>query len=409
MWDKWINRFIIDYYMDFYAPKERQMYLPDLTHLSSIDNCVIGGEIGLKYLLGDEPLATDSCIVFTRTLVDTARELTDLIYMRTEIPLTVAKTSVPNREINITVSGRQVTSVYPISTTLREAVRKRVQYWNGIERKMADVEFKLVSPYLYMIEYLGQYIDPLYIGDRESIETMLNKLAQKIEWPDIPIANLSHMVARIKNAEFLKYMNDRLFVYITETSAHRNQKTRDSEFNIYIITKLPFDDELEVLADLGCDKPRIHNIQLPGLLFFPKITTKFKRGAIIYHLHIYTIASHRLVSFEYLAAANNFDAAADDNSSASNTLRRCTNGWQLYILMIEDNSGLDLVFNEHFSHYTRLVSIKMLKAEFEDFAPDRIYGIYVDPMIVKKKYIANAERIAPYYPIIKELRATGAE
>lgn len=375
MWDAYINDIIINFYAEYYAKPERAIFIPDLLAMVDYSKIVIGGDMGIKYLL-DLPVGYDDGIeLYSETMMQTAKEICTLFYERYKIPMTAVKTVVYGRELNVVVASRSITRVFQASTTNRAPVTKRVKYWkfpaitdraNTEDISEVEVEFKLVSPYLYFIEYLSRFNDPLELDNRDKNSDILRRLVPMLRANGIAKAPITQAIQpQFDDVKLREYIRGRVIVY------NRNGQ-------IILITNSSTDEEIKALSKVGCTNIKSHNIQLPGTVIMEKITAKSR-----FRISVYNMAYYRLVSY-----------------TLQGGYKFATPNWILYVTMIEDNTGLDLTHHGILKFYTPIASLAYTEVKDLQISPDRIYGYYIPINDLKKRYINSTQKTHSYYPVM---------
>lgn len=372
MWDNYINGIIIEYYKEYYMPAEREIFKPDILGMRDYSKIIIGGDVGLKYILGEEITQLDDVIIFSNNMVSTAREIGTLFYERYKMPLVAVKTSVPGKEMSVVVANRVITMVYSASTAYRSPSEIAAKYWDIASGELVSATFKVVSPYLYFIDYLDKFNNLLEIGDRDKYGEVLRKLAPIVNIPNAPIKPVSVPKPVVNNRKMLKYIDGRVVVY---------GGAPDSQ-DLILISDMAAADEMNMLKACGAANIKSHSIQLPGVLLMEKVTARYGRLRI----SVYTVGYYKLVSYTRIRRNLELSLASPN--------------WVLYILLIEDNTGLDLQFNKKLSFYRPLATRAYMNLQATAPSDAMVYGYYISMVDLKKKYINLQDRIYPYYPVL---------
>lgn len=403
MWSLKINDIILDYYSEFYTQRERNYYKIDVL------DSIVGGTRGLKMILGEKPNLTDPYELYTEHLVDVARKIADEYYMRTCDPLTRTVTIIPNTEIKIEVAGRSVAMLYVESTTRCSAIEIEIDeptinipppYTITLEKTKEEIlpittkkKYRVVSPHLYLIDYLHKINDPLKQSDRQNNIELIKKLSEKTDvkyfngkYYDID-SEIDYAIKMFGN-DLKLIINNRVFI------GFRNNM-------LILASDIESDDEYKFLSKYSFDIKK-HKILLPNELFLLKVIGKYK-SKNKFKICIYNIGYHEIIPINIV-----MDNKLDLINTAYPSLRS-------RLFMIEDNilhslhsigkadflvyymskQDLEDAINEEYPNSSN-------KEEMNEMFKHRFYGIYRNMSTVKKLYIKEQDKIGHYYSYVQK-------
>ena len=403
MWSLKINDVILDYYSEFYTQRERNYYKIDVL------DSIVGGTRGLKMILGEKPNLTDPYELYTEHLVDVARKICDDYYMRTCDPLTRTVTIIPNTEIKVEVAGRSVAMLYVESTTRCSAIEIEIDeptinipppYTITLEKTKEEVlpittkkKYRIVSPHLYLIDYLHKINDPLKQSDRKDNLEIVKKLVDKtndnfFKGKYYDIDNELEFAIKMFGNDLSDLLNNRVFI------GFRNNM-------LILASDVESDDEYKFLSKFSFDIKK-HKILLPNELFLLKVIGKYK-SKNKFKVCIYNIGYHEIIPINISI----HDKLGIVKLSFPSLRSR--------IFMIEDNTlfSLHSIGKANFLVYymTKDDLEEAIKEEYptasnkeemSEMFKNRFYGIYRNMSTVKKLYIKEQDKIGHYYSYVQK-------
>jgi hypothetical protein len=382
MWSNTVSDIVLDYYSNYYLPKERALYEPDIKSIIEAKiPFVLGGKIGLNILFENSENQNESYVLFSNYFVDIARKIADKFYIYSKNPLVAVQTVIPYKHLTVNCGQRNVAEVYTNLTTRRSAVRSKFKLLTG-----EVVDILVQSPRLYLIAILRDYYDPILFKDRKD---NAKKIEMLMDYFDVHsdthplVENQGHgnpgaimpgfLNTILQNPKLRAYIFDHVIAYCANN-------------RLILISDKTIDEETIELTKITANKTAQHEMHLPGDLFVHKCTSYIDKLQI----NVYNIGYYDLIPFTY-NKKNNTKIALP-----SVTARIC---------MMEDNSGNDLVYNKIIRFYNSIMHEKYIEDALDEVYPEPknefFYGQHIDKITLKKHMISNVEsgeRIRPYYP-----------
>lgn len=394
MWSEDISDEILDYYSTHYSARERRYYELD------VSNCVIGGDRGMKLLLGDKPHPTDNYELYTDNIIQESRNIADKFFSITCHPLVKVSTAIPMREIKIELSSRLLAVLYYDSTankTKRVVKNQEIisnlpsTYSLEIVKKKDDddetalKEYNVLAPHLVILRYLRKINNPFDQDDKEKNRNYIKRL---LDITDEKFINGKYSTIESEIDKIPKYLLKIL----------KNRVFISFRHNILMITGLEHieDEKVKLIKEIKVDEPRIFDIRIFDDMFGYKIMCKLGDIKII----ISNFAYYNVLPIGY-----------------HNEIRYVLPSLRARLLMIEDCISHSLFLNGKIQNMNILTSKEDIelalveeypkvskKDNLEELFNEFFYGVHRNLNTMKKILIKQSQKIGPYYPYVQSQR-----
>jgi len=305
--------------------------------------------------------------ILTARPFDRSKELLRNYYVRTGDPYCYLRTTITDKEFEI--FGNVLST--PEKGMCRKLCIINIESTAMKDYITSDDGTKYISFPLMMIEVLKSMCNPVEITHYED-----NKLYVQKIYSQIPTDHLSDKDISIDFNLIKDYMKDMIIIHSTAEK-------------VILISDKPAEDISEYIGShVKNGSVSIKNVRLPKDLFLKKIMFTIK-GTIYF---IYNIASYELVPFkETLVDGIQYKIGMS-------VLRA-------RMMLIEDNTMFDLVYNKKIKSYTPIASKELMELVLKDEIPlsTNYYGYYFNVESLKKQLHKQDERHPIFYGSLLKL------